>query len=76
VVNDAGSGVDFDILAGINWALEQGCQIVSISIGKNVGPDEPFVQLFEDTAKQALNDGLVISRPQATAAAVHLMFAS
>jgi subtilisin len=60
VLNDAGSGVDFDILAGINWALEQGCQIVSISIGKHVRPDEPYEQLFEDTAKQALDEGLVI----------------
>lgn len=60
VLNDAGSGVDFDILAGINWALEQGCQIVSISIGKAVGPNEPYEQLFEDTAKQALDEGLVI----------------
>jgi subtilisin len=79
VLNDAGSGVDFDILAGINWALEQGCQIVSISIGKSVGPDEPFVQLFEDIAKQALDDGLVIfaaagngsSRPFDVSPAIH-----
>src|SRR5262249_44742623 len=60
VLNDAGSGVDFDILAGIDWALEQRCQIVSISIAKRVRPDEPYEQLFEDTAKQALDEGLVI----------------
>jgi subtilisin len=38
VLNDAGQGVDANIIAGIQWALARGCDIISMSLGARVQP--------------------------------------
>ncbi len=44
------------ILSGINWALGQGCEIISMSLGSQNRPS----QLYESVGQRALNQGSLI----------------
>ncbi|WP_067276859.1 S8 family peptidase [Streptomyces jeddahensis] len=44
VLGDDGSGEDSGILAGMEWAAEQGAQVVNLSLG---GPDTPAIDPLE-----------------------------
>ncbi|HVK56811.1 MAG TPA: S8 family serine peptidase [Burkholderiales bacterium] len=59
VLNDRGRGTDGEILAGINWAITNACQIVSMSLGAQVGM-APFSTAFERVARRALKQGTLI----------------
>ncbi len=54
MLSNAGSGADADILAGIEWAIEQDCRVVSMSLGRPTRPGEPFSQVFEAVGRRAL----------------------
>jgi subtilisin len=55
VLDDTGQGGDGNILQGIDWAIGQGCDIVSLSLGSHWFPgDPPFSQAYETAAKRAL----------------------
>lgn len=41
VLGDDGSGSDTSILAGIDWALEHGCPVISMSLGADVAEVHP-----------------------------------
>lgn len=60
VLNNRGAGRELDIIAGIEWALDNGCDIISMSLGRATGPQEPFDPLYEDIASQALDAGCLI----------------
>lgn len=60
VLNNRGAGRELDIIAGIEWSLENGCDIISMSLGRATGPQEPFDPLYEDIAAQALEEGCLI----------------
>ena len=60
VLNNAGSGTDSQILAGINWAIANQCDIISMSLGRRVAPGEPISQAYEQAAKTALNRNILI----------------
>ena len=60
VLNDAGSGADGWILDGIEWAINQGCRVISMSLGAAREIDDPFNQYYEDVAQRALKAGTVI----------------
>ena len=60
VLSNMGSGTDAWILAGINWAIENRCRIVSMSLGARAQPGQPYSQVYEAVAKKALQKGTLI----------------
>ena len=57
VLSDQGSGSDTGILAGIAWAIRNGCHIVSMSLGANVDQPSPaYIQV----GRRALERGTLI----------------
>lgn len=59
VLNNAGSGADGWILAGINWALSQKCEVISMSIGGDTD-DDAYSSIYENAAIKALQQGSII----------------
>jgi subtilisin family serine protease len=60
VLNDQGFGVDGDILAGIDWALEQGCNVISMSLAAAVAPGATYSAAYEQAAVAAREQGCLI----------------
>jgi subtilisin len=60
VLSDAGSGGDAGILAGIEWAVQNGCAVVSMSLGAPTRPGQAFSQVFERVASRAQELGTLI----------------
>ena len=60
VLGDDGTGTDRSVIAGMDWALDQGCQIISMSLGSaaEVG-DQPNAD-FEQIGKVCLDGGTVV----------------
>ena len=57
VLSDQGSGSDGGILAGIDWAIANRCQVISMSLGANVPTTTTF---YETAGQRALNAGSLI----------------
>lgn len=60
MLDDSGRGADGSILAGIDWAISQGCAIVSMSLGGPSAPGGAFSQVYETVAQRALAQGTLI----------------
>ncbi|KEI43827.1 S8 family peptidase [Saccharopolyspora rectivirgula] len=60
VLSDEGSGTDSGILAGIQWAISNGCSVVSMSLGAPAQPGQPYSRAFEQVARRAMARGTLI----------------
>jgi subtilisin family serine protease len=54
VLSNSGRGVSGGTLAGIEWAIQNKCTIVSMSLGSAVQRGDPFSQVHETAARRAL----------------------
>ena len=57
VLSNGGSGSDGGILAGIDWAITQGCQVISMSLGADVPRVHPP---YTAAGRRALDKGTLI----------------
>jgi subtilisin len=60
VLNNNGSGTEFGILNGMNWAIDQNCVAISMSLGRATSPGERPDPLYEEVGKAALREGCLI----------------
>ncbi|GAA4881155.1 S8 family serine peptidase [Saccharopolyspora cebuensis] len=60
VLGDNGSGTDSGILSGIQWAISNGCAVVSMSLGAATQPGQAYSQAFERVARRAMERGTLI----------------
>jgi hypothetical protein len=47
VLNDGGSGRELDILEGMNWAIDNKCCAISMSLGRQVAQGEKPDPMYE-----------------------------
>jgi len=61
VLDDTGRGGDFNILEAINWAVEQGCAVISLSLGAPWFPgNPPYSTAYEQAAQRSLAAGSLL----------------
>ena len=56
ILDDAGEGTDSLALAGIEWALEKGCQVISMSFGAPIEDGQAYSGIFEHVAQIAMSN--------------------
>lgn len=60
VLGDNGSGREGDIINGMNWAIDQRCVAISMSLGRPVAVDEKPDPVYEQAGAAALAEGSLI----------------
>lgn len=60
VLGDDGFGTDRSIIAGMDWALGEGCQVISMSLGAAVGVGEQPNEDYEQIGQVCLDAGTLI----------------
>ncbi len=60
VLSNAGSGGDSGILAGIAWAIQNKCAVISMSLGAPTSVGQSYSRVYETVARRALAAGSLI----------------
>ena len=60
VLNNSGSGRELDIIAGIEWAIAEGCEVISMSLGRATHPTEAPDPIYERVGEAALEAGSLV----------------
>ena len=60
VLSNEGFGSDRQILNGIQWALRCKCKVISMSLGAETDPGDPFSRVFERVARRGMRAGGLI----------------
>ncbi len=60
VLGDDGSGSSFNIIEGIEWAIEQDCAVISLSLGGQVSDGQTFDSFYEEVGDRALEEGSLL----------------
>lgn len=60
VLNNSGSGAQAWVLDGITWAANQGCRVLSLSLGSRVLPGQNYDIAYERAAQFAQSKGTLI----------------
>jgi subtilisin len=60
VLNNKGFGTETDILAGMEWAINEQCHVISMSLGRPTQKGEKPSLAYERLGKMALDSGCLI----------------
>lgn len=60
VLDDRGVGAELNIIQAMNWAIDQGCAVISMSLGRATRPEEPHDPLYEEVGYAALQEDCLI----------------
>lgn len=60
VLSNQGSGAQAWILNGMLWAANNGCKVISMSLGSRVFPGQGYDMAYERAAQSALSKGAVV----------------
>ncbi len=60
VLSNEGAGSDSSILAGLEWALINKCQVISMSLGASVDQGEGYSNIYNDLAQKLMDEGILI----------------
>ena len=60
VLGDDGTGREGDIVAGMAWAIERGCAVISMSLGRAAQPGEAPSLVYERMGRRALERGALV----------------
>jgi subtilisin family serine protease len=60
VLSNEGYGTDAYILAGMNWAVLEGCRVISMSLGAPTTVEDAYSQVYEQVARRAMRRGTLV----------------